>query len=84
MELCGIFLQCTEESDRSNRLKEDALLLLRGFDSISHSLSQLTDNLDNALQVRLYLCLSNVQKIVIGSSLCHSQTQGEMTFFFFY
>lgn len=38
------------ESDRGNRLKEDSLLLLRGFDSISHSLSQLTNNLDNALQ----------------------------------
>lgn len=40
------------ESDRGNRLKEDSLLLLRGFDSISHSLSQLTNNLDNALQVK--------------------------------
>ncbi|XVF72411.1 hypothetical protein PTKIN_Ptkin12aG0119400 [Pterospermum kingtungense] len=39
------------ESSRGNRLKEDSLLLLRGFDSISQTLSQLSNNLDNALQV---------------------------------
>lgn len=33
------------------RLKEDSMLLLRGFDSVSSSLSQLSNNLDNALQV---------------------------------
>ncbi|KAK6940816.1 hypothetical protein RJ641_030347 [Dillenia turbinata] len=37
-------------SDRAKRLKEDSLLLLRGFDSVAYSLSQLTSNLDNALQ----------------------------------
>ncbi|KAG8663395.1 hypothetical protein MANES_01G207700v8 [Manihot esculenta] len=31
-------------------MKEDSLLLLRGFDSIAHTLSQLSNNLDNALQ----------------------------------
>ncbi|PHU00371.1 putative receptor protein kinase TMK1 [Capsicum chinense] len=31
-------------------MKEDAMLLLRGFDSVSCSLSQLSDNLENALQ----------------------------------
>ncbi|KAM3267352.1 putative protein isoform X1 [Capsicum chacoense] len=36
--------------DRSKRMKEDAMLLLRGFDSVSCSLSQLSDNLENALQ----------------------------------
>nr|WDA42946.1 immunoglobulin G-binding protein H-like protein [Fagopyrum tataricum] len=37
-------------SNRSKRLKQDSLLLLRGFDSIASTLSQLTSNLDNALQ----------------------------------
>ncbi|KAI8574536.1 hypothetical protein RHMOL_Rhmol01G0362600 [Rhododendron molle] len=37
-------------SDRAKRMKEDSLLLLRGFDSVAQSLSQLSDNLDNALQ----------------------------------
>ncbi|KAK1373021.1 F-box/WD repeat-containing 10 [Heracleum sosnowskyi] len=36
--------------ERAKRLKEDSLLLLRGFDSVSNSLSQLSGNLDNALQ----------------------------------
>ncbi|XP_055830565.1 uncharacterized protein LOC129899584 isoform X2 [Solanum dulcamara] len=36
--------------DRSKRMKEDAMLLLRGFDSVSCSLSLLSDNLENALQ----------------------------------
>ncbi|KAK2648297.1 hypothetical protein Ddye_015786 [Dipteronia dyeriana] len=38
------------KSDRAKRLKEDSLLLLKGFDSIAHTLSQLSNNLDNALQ----------------------------------
>ncbi|CAI9107851.1 OLC1v1007321C1 [Oldenlandia corymbosa var. corymbosa] len=32
------------------RLKEDSMLLLRGFDSVAHTLSQLSNNLENALQ----------------------------------
>ncbi|CAN4101934.1 unnamed protein product [Withania somnifera] len=32
------------------RMKEDAMLLLRGFDSVSSTLSQLSDNLENAIQ----------------------------------
>ncbi|KAL1825938.1 hypothetical protein ACET3Z_012716 [Daucus carota] len=36
--------------ERAKRLKEDSLLLLRGFDSVSNSLSQLSGSLDNALQ----------------------------------
>ncbi|GMJ01137.1 hypothetical protein like AT4G02800 [Hibiscus trionum] len=40
----------SRESNRAKRLKEDSLLLLRGFDSVSQTLSQLSNNLDNALQ----------------------------------
>ncbi|KAK3023100.1 hypothetical protein RJ639_043115 [Escallonia herrerae] len=38
------------EVDRAKRMKEDSLLLLRGFDSVSSTLSQLSDNIANALQ----------------------------------
>ncbi|KAG5405164.1 hypothetical protein IGI04_011283 [Brassica rapa subsp. trilocularis] len=38
------------ESERAKRLKSDSMLLLKGFDSVSHTLSQLSSNLDNALQ----------------------------------
>lgn len=37
-------------SNRAKRMKEDSMLLIRGFDSIAYSLSQLTSTLDNALQ----------------------------------
>lgn len=64
--MSGIFQQSIGESDLGNRLKEDSLLLLRGFDSISHSLSQLTNNLDNALQVKTVLF--NVEILLV--TLC--------------
>ncbi|CAL5353805.1 unnamed protein product [Camellia sinensis] len=38
------------EPERAKRMREDSLLLLRGFDSVACSLSQLSKNLDNALQ----------------------------------
>ncbi|GAV57783.1 hypothetical protein CFOL_v3_01319 [Cephalotus follicularis] len=37
-------------SERVKGLKEDSMLLLKGFDSIAHTLSQLSNNLDSALQ----------------------------------
>ncbi|XP_038887547.1 uncharacterized protein LOC120077665 [Benincasa hispida] len=42
--------QFAGKSERAKRLKEDSLLLLRGFDSVGCTLSQLSNNLDNALQ----------------------------------
>ncbi|XP_030486728.2 uncharacterized protein LOC115703628 [Cannabis sativa] len=39
-----------KDSGRSKRLKDDTLLLMRGFDSVAHTLSQLSNHLDNALQ----------------------------------
>ncbi|KAF5732766.1 hypothetical protein HS088_TW17G00296 [Tripterygium wilfordii] len=39
-----------EKSERMRKMKEDSKLLLRGFDSVSQTLSQLSNNLDNALQ----------------------------------
>ncbi|KAI8522894.1 hypothetical protein RHMOL_Rhmol13G0032200 [Rhododendron molle] len=38
------------EIDGAKSMREDSLLLLRGFDSVGYSLSQLSQNLDNALQ----------------------------------
>ncbi|CAL0310344.1 unnamed protein product [Lupinus luteus] len=40
----------TTKNEQRNQLKEDSLLLIRGFDSVSHTLSLLSTNLDNALQ----------------------------------
>ncbi|CAM8887260.1 unnamed protein product [Rhodiola kirilowii] len=34
----------------AKRLRQDTALLLRGFDSVAHTLSQLSSNIDNALQ----------------------------------
>ncbi|KAL2485866.1 hypothetical protein Adt_30622 [Abeliophyllum distichum] len=39
-----------EAMKRQKRLKEDSMLLLRGFDSVAQSLSHLSHNLENALQ----------------------------------
>ncbi|XP_062085854.1 uncharacterized protein LOC133791954 isoform X2 [Humulus lupulus] len=39
-----------KDSGRAKRLKDDTLLLMRGFDSVAHTLSQLSNHLDNALQ----------------------------------
>lgn len=39
------------ETERAKRLKNDSMLLLKGFDSVSHTLFHLSSNLDNALQV---------------------------------
>ncbi|KAL9239228.1 hypothetical protein vseg_013568 [Gypsophila vaccaria] len=38
------------ESSRLRQMKEDSVMLIRGFDSIASSLSQLTGNIGNALQ----------------------------------
>lgn len=45
------FLKSSGEIDGAKTMREDSLLLLRGFDSVGYSLSQLSQNLDNALQV---------------------------------
>uniref|UniRef100_A0A7N0TV01 Uncharacterized protein n=1 Tax=Kalanchoe fedtschenkoi TaxID=63787 RepID=A0A7N0TV01_KALFE len=39
-----------EEVGKAKRLRQDTALLLRGFDSVAHTLSQLSSNIDNALQ----------------------------------
>lgn len=40
------------ESNQAKKLKADSMLLIRGFDSVANSLSQLTSNIEKALQVR--------------------------------
>ncbi|CAA3002053.1 Hypothetical predicted protein [Olea europaea subsp. europaea] len=52
----SVHVQMNDETmQREKRLKEDSMLLLRGFDSVSQSLCQLSDNLENALQGAKYL-----------------------------
>ncbi|KAG8389352.1 hypothetical protein BUALT_Bualt02G0220400 [Buddleja alternifolia] len=41
-----------EANNHARRLKEDSILLLRGFDSVAQSLSQLSNNLQNAVQAK--------------------------------
>ncbi|XP_071715361.1 uncharacterized protein [Rutidosis leptorrhynchoides] len=58
-----------EGRNRAKRLKEDSMLLLRGFDSVSSSLSQLSNNLDNALQGAKDLARPPTLSDVLHSSL---------------
>lgn len=44
-------LNSVGESETGQWLNENSVLLLSGFDSISHTLSQLSNSLDTALQV---------------------------------
>ncbi|KAK9282463.1 hypothetical protein L1049_005381 [Liquidambar formosana] len=65
------------ESEGSKRLKEDSLLLLRGFDSVAHSLSQLSSNLDNALQGARDLAKPPTLTEIFHSSLKNSESREE-------
>ncbi|XVF72410.1 hypothetical protein PTKIN_Ptkin12aG0119400 [Pterospermum kingtungense] len=65
------------ESSRGNRLKEDSLLLLRGFDSISQTLSQLSNNLDNALQGARELAKPPTLTDIFHSNLKNSEAKEE-------
>ncbi|XP_023738464.1 uncharacterized protein LOC111886449 isoform X2 [Lactuca sativa] len=58
-----------EGKNRAKRLKEDSLLLLRGFDSVASSLSQLSNNLDSALQGAKDLARPPTLSDVLHSSL---------------
>ncbi|KAI3805991.1 hypothetical protein L1987_21879 [Smallanthus sonchifolius] len=63
-----------EGGNRAKRLKEDSMLLLRGFDSVSSSLSQLSNNLDNALQGAKDLARPPTLSDVLHSSLQQAKT----------
>ncbi|XWS31583.1 hypothetical protein CRYUN_Cryun23aG0088800 [Craigia yunnanensis] len=65
------------ESNRTKRLKEDPLLLLRGFDSISQTLSQLSNNLDNALQGARGLAKPPTLTDIFHSNLKNSEAKEE-------
>ncbi|GKC51888.1 hypothetical protein Tco_1074633 [Tanacetum coccineum] len=60
--------------DRVKRLKEDSMLLLKGFDSVSSSLSQLSNNLDHALQGAKDLARPPTLSDVLHSSLQEAKT----------
>ncbi|EEF41707.1 uncharacterized protein LOC8272044 [Ricinus communis] len=65
------------ESDRAKRMKEDSLLLIRGFDSIAHTLSQLSNNLDNALQGARYLSEPPTLSEIFRSNLQNAEIKQE-------
>ncbi|KAJ8427747.1 hypothetical protein Cgig2_016502 [Carnegiea gigantea] len=61
-------------SNRAKRMKEDSMLLIRGFDSIAYSLSQLTSTLDNALQGARDLAKAPTLTELVQSSSSNTQT----------
>ncbi|GLT63992.1 hypothetical protein SLA2020_365120 [Shorea laevis] len=65
------------ELDRSKRLKEDSLLLMRGFDSVAHTLSLLSNNLDNALQGARDLAKPPTLTEIFQSNLKNSDSKEE-------
>ncbi|KAK9756139.1 hypothetical protein RND81_01G076300 [Saponaria officinalis] len=66
------------ESSRVKQMKEDSMLLIRGFDSIASSLSQLTGNIDNALQGTKDLAKSSaITEIVLNASSNVKKSEGE-------
>ncbi|XP_010542872.1 PREDICTED: uncharacterized protein LOC104815943 [Tarenaya hassleriana] len=65
------------EPERAKRLKEDSMLLLKGFDSVSHTLSQLSNNLENALQGVRELAKPPTLTEILHSNLKEEQIRGE-------
>ncbi|OMP05075.1 hypothetical protein COLO4_09097 [Corchorus olitorius] len=65
------------EPNRAKKLKEDSLLLLRGFDSISQTLSQLSNNLENALQGARELAKPPTLTDIFHSNLKNSEAKEE-------
>ncbi|XP_022931083.1 uncharacterized protein LOC111437376 [Cucurbita moschata] len=66
----------TNKSERAKKLKEDSLLLLRGFDSVGYTLSQLSDNLDSALQGARDLVKAPTLTEIFQSNLKNSEVEG--------
>ncbi|KAM5563746.1 hypothetical protein ABKV19_018390 [Rosa sericea] len=65
------------EAKRGRGLKEDSMLLMRGFDSIAHTLSQLSDTLDNALQGANDLAKPPTLTEIFHSQLSNSESKEE-------
>ncbi|XP_074268950.1 uncharacterized protein LOC141592246 [Silene latifolia] len=65
------------DSSRAKRMKEDSMLLIRGFDSIASSLSQLTSNLDNALQGTRDLAKSSTLTEIIHNTISSTNNKSE-------
>ncbi|ESQ37957.1 hypothetical protein EUTSA_v10028780mg [Eutrema salsugineum] len=63
------------ETERAKRLRNDSMLLLKGFDSVSHTLSQLSSNLDNALQGVRELAKPPTLSEILHSNLKADQMQ---------
>ncbi|KAL0435744.1 UNVERIFIED_CONTAM: hypothetical protein Sradi_0282300 [Sesamum radiatum] len=68
-----------EAMDRARRLKEDSMLLLRGFDSVAQSLSQLSNNLDNALQGARDLARPPTLSDIVHATLEKAKTKEKLS-----
>lgn len=65
------------DNERGKQLKEDSLLLIRGFDSVSNTLSLLSNNLDNALQGARELGNPPTLTDIFKSKIDQSENNGE-------
>ncbi|KAL6564349.1 hypothetical protein OROMI_015799 [Orobanche minor] len=68
-----------EAMDRRRRSKEDSLLLLRGFDSVAQSLSQLSNSLENALQGARDLAKPPTLTEIFHATLERSKTEENLS-----
>ncbi|PIN25855.1 hypothetical protein CDL12_01407 [Handroanthus impetiginosus] len=76
----SLSLQMDDEAvDRSRRLKEDSMLLLRGFDSVAQSLSQLSNNLENALQGARNLAKPPTLTEIVQAALEKAKTEESLS-----
>ncbi|XP_051141755.1 uncharacterized protein LOC127258800 [Andrographis paniculata] len=66
-----------ESEGRSRRMKEDSMLLLRGFDSVAQTLSQLSNNLENALQGARDLATPPTMTDLVQAALNQAKTDEE-------
>ncbi|XP_073292215.1 uncharacterized protein [Primulina huaijiensis] len=65
--------------DRSKRMKEDSMLLMRGFDSVAQTLSQLSDNIENALQGARDLARPPTLTEIINATLENAKSEGNLS-----
>ncbi|KAL6516072.1 hypothetical protein OROGR_019377 [Orobanche gracilis] len=67
-----------EAMDRKRRSKEDSILLLRGFDSVAQSLSQLSNSIENALQGARDLTKPPTLTEIFHATLRKSKTEANL------
>ncbi|KAL8530640.1 hypothetical protein ACS0TY_007614 [Phlomoides rotata] len=68
-----------EAKDQARRLKDDSMLLLRGFDSVAQSLSQLSNNLEGALQGARTLAKPPMLSEILHATLEKAETEESLS-----